>query len=275
MKPRSTPAPRPGRAPAARRTATPGGTPSRPGLRSAVRRKSLVRTTAVAAVLVVTATAVDLAVEHTARGRIAEAVACRLNPTGPVSAHLTSSFAGLRVVTGNLGTAHIAADGVRSGDTEVNVAADLHDVSTDGTTSGGTATATITYAELRKRLAAQGGGIEGLTVGGDDGGLVLTGSVGRMGLPVTVHTLVTAVKDSLTVTPTTVHALGQDIAVADLASMPGGDDLAGRLKARTVALPELPDGVRLTGTRTDATGLTLALDITRGAAGKDKDAACA
>ncbi|WP_188281346.1 LmeA family phospholipid-binding protein [Streptomyces sp. CBMA29] len=245
------------------------------GRRSAPRRRPLVVTAAVAALLAGTATAVDLAVEHTARGRIAEAVACRLKPSGPVTAELTSAFAGLRVLTGNLGSAHIAADGVRRDGTEVKVTVDLHDVSTDGTTSGGTATATIAYAELQKRLAARDGKVAGLTVGGEGGGLVLTGGIGGLRLPVTVHTRVTTGKDSLTVTPTTVRVLGRDVAVADLASMPGGGDLAARLGPHTVALPELPDGVTLTGARTDGTGLALALDLARGAAGKDKDAACA
>jgi hypothetical protein len=240
-----------------------------------LRRRPLIVTTAVTIVLAVTATTVNLAVEHTARGRIAEAVACRLKPTGSVSADFTGAFAGLRAITGNLGTAHIAAEGVRRGGTEVNVAADLHDVSTDGTISGGTATATITYAELQKRLAAQGGGAQGLTVGSDSGGLVLTGRLGRLGLPVTVHTRVTTARDSLTVTPTSVSVLGQDIAVARLSSMPGGDGVADRLTPHTVALPQLPSGVRLTGARTDGRGLALALDVTRAAAVQHKGAACA
>ncbi|MFJ5614029.1 LmeA family phospholipid-binding protein [Streptomyces sp. NPDC093221] len=265
----------PGRTAAASASGVEPGGESGAGRRSAPRRRRLVVTAVVAALLTGAATAVDLAVEHTARGRIAEAVACRLKPTGPVTAELTSAFAGLRVLTGNLGSAHIAADGVRRGDTEVNVAVDLHDVSTDGTTSGGTATATIAYAELQKRLAARDGKVAGLAVGGDGGGLVLTGSIGGLRLPITVHTRVTTGKDGLTVTPTTVRVLGRDVAVADLASLPGGGDLAGRLGPRTVALPELPDGVRLTGARTDGTGLALSLELARGAAGKDKDAACA
>ncbi|SFF66084.1 Protein of unknown function [Actinacidiphila alni] len=247
-----------------------------------LRRKRYVLIAA-AALLAGAATTVDLVVEHAARSRIAAAVACRLQPSGRVSADLTSAFAGLRAVTGNLGGAHISAAGVRRDGTVVEVAADLRDVSTDGTTGGGTATATITFAELRKRIAARDDGAaggptaglpDGLTLGADHGALVLTGTAGPLRLPVTVHTRVTTAQDSVTVTPTTVSVLGQEIAVDRLAAVPGGGDLAGRLGPRTVPLPELPGGVRLSGARADDRGLVLALDIARGAAGADRTAAC-
>lgn len=251
--------------------AGPGRTTA-PGRLRLPRRKPLIVTAAVAAALVVGAGAADVAVEHAARGRIVDAAACRLKTTGPVSADLTSTFAGLRVVTGNLGSVHIAARNVRRDGTDLDVAADLHDVTTDGTTSGGSATATIGYGELQKRLTGLGDDlsedVEGLKAGSDSGGLVLTGRVGRFGLPVTVHTRLTTAKDSLTVTPTTVTVLGQDVPVGELASMPGASGVADRLGPHTVRLPELPAGVRLSGAHADAEGLTLALAVDRGPAGR-------
>lgn len=228
-----------------------------------VRRTPLLVTAGATAAVLVAATAVDLAVEHTAQQRIADAAACRLKTTGPVSADLTGTLAGLRAVTGNLGSVHIAADGVRRDGTAMDIAADLHDVTTGGTISGGTATATIAYGELQRRLGAEDSAAEGMTVGSDGGGgLTLTGRVGSLGIPVTVHTRVSTAADSLTVTPSSVTVLGQDVAVSRLASLPGGAELARRLTPRTVALPALPSGVTLTAARPGGAGLTLELRLT-------------
>ncbi|MFI5980104.1 LmeA family phospholipid-binding protein [Streptomyces sp. NPDC051555] len=204
----------------------------------------------------------DLTVEHIARQRIEQAAACRLSPAGTVTADLLDPLAGLRSLTGDLGTVRVEARRVRHADTEMDVRADLRDVTTDGATSGGTATASVPYAALQKRLADAA---PGMTVGGDGNGLTLTGraGTGALSLPVTVHAGVTATADSLTVTPTTVTVLGRTMPIDALAGLPGASAFTGELAPRTVPVGELPDGARLTGARADASGLAVSLSLSR------------
>ncbi|MCJ0874337.1 DUF2993 domain-containing protein [Streptomyces sp. AP-93] len=213
----------------------------------------------------------DVAVEHTAQGRIARAAGCRLQARGPVTAELSGTFAGLRTLTGRLGSVHLAADGVRraDADTDMDIKADLYDVTRDGGISGGRATATIPYEALQKRLADSGeaaAGADGLTVGGDAKGLTLTGTVGGLGLPVTVHASTSATAAGLTITPTTVTVLGRELPIATVSALPGAAGLAERLAPRTVDVGELPEGVSLTGARATGEGLTLDASLTKSAA---------
>ncbi|MER5488092.1 DUF2993 domain-containing protein [Streptomyces sp. NPDC002812] len=202
----------------------------------------------------------DVVVEHTAQERIARAAGCRLQARGPVTAELSGTFAGLRALTGQVGSVHLAAEGVRRADTDMDIKADLYDVTRDGGMSGGRATATIPYEALQKRLAESGdaaAGAEGLTVGGDAKGLTLTGTVGGLGLPVTVHASTSATPTGVTITPTTVTVLGRELPIATVSGLPGASGLAERLAPRTVDVGELPEGVSLTGVRTTGDGLTL------------------
>lgn len=202
----------------------------------------------------------DVVVEHTAQERIARAAGCRLQARGPVTAELSGTFAGLRALTGQVGSVHLAAEGVRRADTDMDIKADLYDVTRDGGMSGGRATATIPYEALQKRLADSGdaaAGAEGLTVGGDAKGLTLTGTVGGLGLPVTVHASTSATATGVTITPTTVTVLGRELPIATVSGLPGAAGLAERLAPRTVDVGELPEGVSLTGARTTGAGLTL------------------
>ncbi|MEV6954170.1 LmeA family phospholipid-binding protein [Streptomyces sp. NPDC051183] len=229
-------------------------------------RSSLRRPVPLLIALGLTVTAVgaatDSVVEDIARQRIEKAAACRLSPEGPVRVELTDSLAGLRSLTGALGTVHIEASRVHHADTEMDVRADLHDVTTDGATSGGTATAKIPYAALQKRLADTA---PGMTVGGDGSGLTLTGRAGTgvLSLPVTVHAGVTAAGTGLTVTPDTVTALGRTMPIESLSGLPGAAGFAEKLAPRTVEVGELPDGARLTGARADASGLDVTLSLPR------------
>jgi hypothetical protein len=214
---------------------------------------------AVVVALTVLAAGANLLLAHTARRRIAHAAMCSLRPTGPVEASLSGSLAGLRLLTGQVGSVHIEAQDVRRDGLELSVAADLHRVSTKGTTSGGTATATISYRELGKRL---GSGVAGLRPGADGhGGLLLTGTLAGIPLPVTVHTKITTGTDRLTVAPTDVTVLGRVIPMSELTGSQGNPALAAKLAPRTVKAPRLPTGVTLTGARAgdDGLGLTLAL----------------
>ncbi|MFZ3495092.1 DUF2993 domain-containing protein [Streptomyces sp. 5.8] len=223
-------------------------------------RRTPVLATAGAAVALAGVFVADVAVEHTARDRIARAAGCRLQAHGPVTAKLSGTFAGLRALTGRLGSVHLAAEGVRRADTDMDIKADLYDVTRDGGISGGRATATIPYEALQKRLADSGeaaAGAEGLTVGGDAKGLTLTGTVGRLGLPVTVHASTSATATGLTITPTTVTVLGRELPIATVSGLPGAAGLAERLAPRTVDVGELPEGVSLTGARATGAGLTL------------------
>lgn len=214
--------------------------------------------TALAAAVCIT----DVVVARSAQDRIARAAGCRLEANGPVSAELTGTFAGLRALTGEVGSLHLAAQGVHRADTEMSVEADLHDVTRDGAVGGGRATATIPYSSLQERLAdsAQAGDEDpaaGMKVGGDAKGLTLTGTVGRLGLPVTVRSSTSTTANSLTITPTTVTVLGREMSIASLSGLPGAGDLAERLAPRTVNVGDLPDGVRLTGSRPTSAGLSL------------------
>lgn len=226
-----------------------------------LRRTPLLVTTGIVLAAVTAAGVADLALEHTARQRIARAAACRLRPTGPVSAELSGTLPGLHLLTGDLGTVHIGARDVRRDGVSMTVAADLHNVTTKGATSGGTARATISYGELRKRLGSAAGGLE---PGADGGRLVLTGSLGGLiPLPVAVHTRIDTTADSLTVTPTDVSLLGGVIPVSRLASIRGASGLAAKLAPRTVRLPGLPAGAQLTSARAAADGLRLDLSLPR------------
>ncbi|BBB02077.1 hypothetical protein RVR_9789 [Actinacidiphila reveromycinica] len=209
--------------------------------------------------LAVLAATANLVLAHTARERIARAASCRLAPTGSVSADLSGSMAGLRLLTGQVGTVHIRAEDVERDGMALTVAADLHEVTTKGTMSGGTATATVSFDELGKRLDRKGAGLRPESDG--HGGLVLTGTLAGIPLPVTVHTSIRTGKDSVTVTPTDVDVLGRTIPVAQVTRGQGSSGLAAKLAPRTVKAPELPTGVALTGARTTGDGLALTLSV--------------
>lgn len=231
-----------------------------------LRRTPLLVTAGIATALAAALGITDVVVAGSAQDRIARAAGCRLEASGPVSAELTGTFAGLRALTGEVGSLHLAAQGVHRADTEMSVEADLYDVTRDGAVGGGRATATIPYSSLQKRLAdsARSGeedsadsAVADMKVGGDANGLTLTGTVGRLGLPVTVRASTSTTANSLTITPTTVTVLGREVPIASLSGLPGAADLAERLAPRTVDVGDLPDGVRLTGSRPTSAGLTL------------------
>jgi LmeA-like phospholipid-binding len=225
-----------------------------------LRRTPLLVTVVVTVAAVLLAGVGDVLLERAARSRIAGAAACRLRPSGPVSAELTGTLAGLRLLTGHVGTVRIAAEDVRRDGTSLTVAAELHGVTTGGSIGGGSATATLPYRELDGRL---GSGVAGLRPGADGhGGLVLTGTLAGIPLPLTVHVRLSTGADRVTVTPTDVSLLGQDIPVASLAADPRTAQLAGRLAPRSLTLPQLPDGVRLVSVTTDGDGLRLNLTLT-------------
>ncbi|MFD5142749.1 DUF2993 domain-containing protein [Streptomyces sp. NPDC058401] len=231
-------------------------------------------TVALAGVLVA-----DVVVERTTQDRIARAAGCRLQARGPVTAELSGAFAGLRALTGQVGSVHLAAEDVRRADTDMDIKADLYDVTREGGMSGGRASATIPYEALQKRLADSGdtaaAGAEGLTVGGDAKGLTLTGTVGGLGLPVTVHASTSTTSAGLTITPTTVTVLGRELPIATVSGLPGAAGLAERLAPRTVDVGDLPEGVSLTGARTTGAGLTLDASLAK-SSGSDTDGkACA
>ncbi|CAM5661384.1 hypothetical protein SAVIM338S_06782 [Streptomyces avidinii] len=240
------------------------------------RRTPVLAAAGLATVLAAALGTTDVVVARSAQDRIARAAGCRLEAGGPVSAELTGAFAGLRALTGEVGSLHLAARGVRRADTEMDVEADLHDVTRDGAVGGGRATATIPYTSLQKRLddSARADGedsAEGMKVGGDAKGLTLTGTVGRLGLPVTVRASTSTTANSLTITPTTVTVLGRELPIASLSGLPGTDGLAERLAPRTVDVGDLPDGVHLTGARPTGAGLSLDASVAPSSPAADAD----
>ncbi|WP_371619342.1 DUF2993 domain-containing protein [Streptomyces sp. NBC_00454] len=227
------------------------------------RRTPVLVTAGTVAALAAAVCITDVVVAHSAQDRIARAAGCRLRAEGPVTAELDGTFAGLRALSGEVGSLHLEAKGVHRSDTDMTVEADLYDVTRDGGVGGGRATATVAYGELQKRLAASGQGGEGtsgLKVGADAKGLTFTGTVGSLGLPVTVHASTSTTANSVTITPTTVSALGRNLSISSLKSLPGTGGLAEQLAPRTVTIDDLPEGVRLTGARTTSAGL--GLDVT-------------
>jgi len=218
-----------------------------------LRRTPLTITASLTVTTLIAAGVADVTLADTARQRVVHAASCKLHPTGRVTAQLTDTFAGLRVLGGDLGTVHVTADGVQQAGTAMNIDAVLHNVTTHGSTDGGTATATIPYSALQQRF---GPAAAGMTFGTDGTGLTMTGTLSGMGLPYTVQTSITTTANSLVLTPTDVTVLGQKIAASALGSMLGTG-----LQARTLALPALPASARLTGVRPDPDGLSLLLSI--------------
>ncbi|MCX4919026.1 DUF2993 domain-containing protein [Streptomyces sp. NBC_00687] len=200
----------------------------------------------------------DLLVERKAEEKIAEAVECRLNGASDVHAELGSAFAGLRAVAGTVGTVHISAGHVRHGGFDVALAANLYGVSTGGDAASGSATATVGYADLGKRL---GGAQGGMTPASDGTHLVLTGTVGDSGMPVTVVTDLSTTSHAVTVTPSSVSVLGKQLSVSALGALPGASGIADGLKPRTIDIGTLPAGVRLTDARAAADGLVLRFSL--------------
>ncbi|SEN74986.1 LmeA family phospholipid-binding protein [Actinacidiphila rubida] len=227
------------------------------------RRTPLLVTAGAVAAAVVLAGVGDLVLEHVARGRIAGAAACRLRPSGPVSAGLTGTLPGLRLLTGDVGTVRIAARDVRRDGTSLSVAAELHGVTTGGAIAGGTATATLAYGQLAARMGSRAAGLR--PSGDGHGGLVLTGTLAGIPLPLAVHARLATAGGRLTVTPTDVSLLGRQFTVGGLAADPRTSALAGRLGPQSVTLPQLPGGVRLVRAVTDSEGLRLDLALTPGA----------
>lgn len=232
------------------------------------RHKTLVITAACLAAVAVAATATDVVVRGRVEERVVSAASCRLHATGAVTAELDSAFAGLRALTGSVGTVRVKAEGVRRQGTDMDVEAVLRDVTRDGAGAGGTARATVPYSGLQDRLGAEGGGAAaGMTVGSDGQNLILSGSAGDLGLPVTVKTTLSTTADSLTVTPATIGVFGRDIPVDRVSSLPVASGFADQLAPRTVRIDDLPAGARLTGAHAGGSGLVLSFALTGEAVG--------
>lgn len=250
--------PRPGRTTGPDETGPGGLDDARP--RRSPRGPRVITAMVLVGVLALTALA-DVVVERTARDRIARAAACKLRPSGAVSARIGGAFAGLRLLTGDVGTVRISARDVRRDGIALTVAAELHDVTTKGATSGGWASATVGYGQLGKRL---GSAAAGLAPGPDGaGGLVLTGRLAGIPLPITVHTRLTTTPDTLTVTPWYLSLFGENFQLDPASPNRKTSSLARRLAPRTVRLPGLPAGVRLTGARATGDGIVLTLVLPR------------
>lgn len=225
------------------------------------RRRVRLLITAATAVLATAAIGTDLVVAHTAQNRVTHAAANRLKPSGPVSASL-ETLAGLDALTGNLGTVKISAVGVPRNGAAVNVTANLQNVTTKGTASGGTATVTVPYDQLQRRITNGNGAgnTENLTVGINGTGITLTGTTAAMGIPFTVQTSLTTTSDSVTITPTTVSVLGQEMSLAQLSATAMGSRLAQRLGPHTFK-PTMPTGAKITSAQAGNSGLELHLSL--------------
>ncbi|MGW4564427.1 hypothetical protein ACWEN3_19095 [Streptomyces sp. NPDC004561] len=225
------------------------------------RRRTRVVLAATAVTLALLTCATDLLVEHRTEERVVARASRRLGPHGPVHAELTTPLAGLRTLGGEVGDVEVSAEGVHRQHAVMDVTVRLKDVTTNGDSAGGTGTATVGYDQVTRRLGALGGG---LTAGGQVGDLILAGSVGRLGLPVTVRAEVSTTAHAFTVTPVTVSVLGRSTAVGDLAALPAASGLRDELRPRTVAVTGLPCGVALTSADAAGNGLVLGFSIAPG-----------
>ncbi|QTD96662.1 DUF2993 domain-containing protein [Streptomyces cyanogenus] len=230
-------------------------------MRPNFRGKTRIVLAAIAATLALLTGATDLLVEHRTEGRIVTRAAHRLRPDGSVRADLTTPLAGLRTLGGEVGDVEVSAKGVHRQHAVLDVTVHLKDVTTNGDSAGGTATATVGYDQVSRRLGAMG---NGLTADGQDGDLILSGNVGRLGLPVAVRATLSTTAHAFTITPTTVSVLGRSVAVDDLAELPATSGLRDELRPRTVALTSLPHGVALTSAHAADDGLVLGFSIAAG-----------
>ncbi|MER6345089.1 LmeA family phospholipid-binding protein [Streptomyces sp. NPDC001595] len=225
------------------------------------KRRRIYVSAAGTAILVLAVAATDLVVERTAEQRIAEVAECRLG--AEVEAELDSSFAGLRSVTGHVGTVRLDAARLQRNGVTLGLRVDLHGVSTDGEATGGSAVAAVPYAELGKRLgsaAGSGGAVamDDVTLGPDGSRLVLHGFVGDLHLPVSVAMDLSTTSRAVTLTPRAVRMLGREVSVSALPALAGeGARLKDELKPRTLKIDRLPAGVRLTGAEVADDGLVL------------------
>ncbi|ANP52467.1 hypothetical protein J2Z21_008969 [Streptomyces griseochromogenes] len=202
--------------------------------------------------------ATDLVVEHRTEERVVAQASRRLKAEGPVHADLTTPLAGLRTLGGEVGDVEVSAKDIHRQHTTMDVTVRLKGVTTDGDSAGGSATATVGYDQVARRMGSSG---DGMTATGQNGDLVLSGNTGALGLPVTVRARLTATSDSFTITPTTVTVLGRSMAVADLPSAAG---LHRELQPRTVPVTGLPHGVALTSAHAADNGLVLGFSIAPG-----------
>ncbi|WP_162688902.1 MULTISPECIES: LmeA family phospholipid-binding protein [unclassified Streptomyces] len=236
-----------------------------------IRRRTLLLASAGALTLAVAAAAAaDSYLEGTVERRVSEAVACRLDTDKGVDVELEGPLAGLGALTGTVGTVRVTAQGVRHQGTDVDFAATLRGVSTDGRTEGGSATATVAYGQLAAKMGDEGEAVE---LGTDGSHLTVTGGAG--GLPVTVVTKLSTTENSVTITPATVGLLGRQVPVETLSGFPGASGIADKLAPRTVEIPDLPEGTRLTGAHAAAAGLVLDFALAPGAAPDRAAAGCA
>ncbi|MFI1168891.1 LmeA family phospholipid-binding protein [Streptomyces sp. NPDC020801] len=230
---------------------------------------------AVSAAVLVAATSLtgSVALTHRAEQRIADAAACRLAPVGDVSATLDNPLAAVTMLRGAVGDVDVHAEHLRRGGMSMALDAHLRGVRTDGATHGGSATVTVPYSQLAKRLDRKSG--NAWTLGTDGRGLTLTGVAGPLGVPVTVHTDMALRARALVVTPTEVTILGRTVALNALPGSTADTALAQRLKPRSFALPALPSGVRPTVARAGASGLTVHLALPSATAGTTASATAA
>jgi hypothetical protein len=230
-----------------------------------LRRRSSLITVAVTVLVLVAVVIANVVIKHAAEGRVTRLATCRLRATGPVNASLPSTFAGLGAVFGSVGDVRVSADGVQRDGVTAHVEAVLHNVTTGGATSGGTAVATAPYSAMRQQLV-QMSGLTDPSMTADGAGLVITGT--RSGIPVTVHASISTSPDTVTITPATVTVFGRDISVASLRSLPLVGDLARQLDPKVFALPDLPDNAVLTAARPGPSGLNLDFSVPKRSASK-------
>ncbi|POX52847.1 LmeA family phospholipid-binding protein [Streptomyces sp. Ru72] len=203
---------------------------------------------------------------HRVEQRIERVAACRLAPVAQVGATLDSPVAAVTMLGGSVGDVDLRADGLRRDGMALHLDAHLRQVTTGGAVHGGSATVTIPYPQLAKRLPHPDSG-PARTPGTDGTGLILTVTAGTLGVPVTVHTDIAAHAGTLLVTPTELTVLGRTLPVATVRDNVRDTSLAERLKPHVLRFPALPVGVRLTGARAADDGLALHLHLAAGAAG--------
>ncbi|WP_170286198.1 LmeA family phospholipid-binding protein [Nocardioides rubriscoriae] len=190
---------------------------------------------------------------------LAEGAACRL--TDP-TAELDLSIVTPHLVSGHLGDVRIGGSLGSDAPVGATLEARLDDVhvglfgSGPRTASDGSARVTVGWANLP--LDSFGGPLGGaLRPGEQDGYLALEGP----GL--TLLAAVDVADGELRVTPDVLLTQGQEIQVSRFLPLieQRSPEAATQLQPRSVPLPDLPDGVTLTGAEVSGTGLVLNADL--------------
>jgi len=235
------------------------------------RRRTVIVAAASTLVVVGGVVTADLITTHAVTARVESGIACALDvPQSDVETHV-DGFVPFELVAGSIG--HASATAERSGAT---VRVDLRDVHTRGDTSAGSITAAVTVpwgtvqADAAKRAASGQDALpSGLSLADDDGTLVAT-LASRPGIAVAFD--LDHDRSSITLTADGLVLAGKRFPLPSGLADRGGT--LGALAEPHTVTPNLPKGSAITGARSTADGLRVAVDLAADGRGGTDAATC-